>query len=86
MFPCPSEYLSKKDFSKEEAKYRNLLRKELEYCNKNIEKIKKLANQVYKLGIKEETRNKINICDFKKLEEKCLEFEKLRMSMENSKA
>lgn len=69
MFPCPIEYLSQKDFSKEDEKYRNLLRKELRYCNKNREKIKKLANEAYKLGLKEETRKKFNICDFKKLEE-----------------
>lgn len=78
MFPCPIEYLNQKDFSKEEEKYRNLLRKELNYCNSNVEKIKKLANMVYKLGIKEETRQKFNICDFKKLEEKCLEYIKLK--------
>ena len=69
MFPCPIEYLSQKDFSKEDEKYRNLLRKELRYCNKNKEKIKKIANEVYKLGMKEETRKKFNICNFKKLEE-----------------
>lgn len=69
MFPCPIEYLSQKDFSKEDEKYRNLLRKELRYCNKNREKIKKLANEVYKLGLKEETRKKFNVCNFKKLEE-----------------
>lgn len=74
MFPCPIEYLSQKDFSKEDEKYRNLLRKELRYCNKNREKIKKLANEVYKLGLKEETRKKFNICDFKKLEETCFRY------------
>lgn len=74
MFPCPIEYLSQKDFSKEDPKYQSLLRKELHYCNINREKIKKLANEVYKLGLKENTREKFNICDFKKLEEKCLEY------------
>lgn len=74
MFPCPIEYLSQKDFSKEDPKYQSLLRKELHYCNINREKIKKLANVVYKLGLKENTREKFNICDFKKLEEKCLEY------------
>lgn len=44
------------------------------------EKIKKLANEVYKLGLNKDTRNKFNICDFKKLEEKCLEYIEL---MEN---
>ena len=53
MFPCPIEYLSQKDFSKEDEKYRNLLRKELNYCNENREKIRKLADMVYKLGLNE---------------------------------
>ena len=74
MFPCPIEYLNQKDFSKEEEKYQNLLRKELHYCNINREKIKKLANAVYKLGIKEETRKRFNICNLKKLEEECLKY------------
>lgn len=74
MFPCPIEYLSQKDFSKEDEKYKILLRKELHYCNTNREKIKKMANEVYKLGLNEKNRQKFNICDFKKLEEKCLEY------------
>lgn len=74
MFPCPIESLSEKDFSKEEEKYQILLRKELKYCNKNREKIKKLANEVYKLGTNEYTRKKYNICNFKKLEEKYIEY------------
>ena len=74
MFPCPIEYLNQKDFSKEEEKYQNLLRKELHYCNINREKIKKIANEVYKLGIKEKTRKKFNICNFLKLEEQCLKY------------
>lgn len=78
MFPCPIEYLSQKDFSKEDEKYKILLRKELHYCNINREKIKKMANEVYKLGLNEKNRQKFNICDFKKLEEKCLEYIKFK--------
>lgn len=78
MFPCPIEYLNQKDFSKEDGKYRNLLIKELNYCNENREEIKKLANMVYKLGLNEKTRERFNICDFKKLEEKCLEYINLK--------
>lgn len=74
MFPCPIEYLNQKDFSKEDEKYQILLRKELHYCNVNREKIKKIAREVYKLGLREGSRSKFNICDFKKLEEKCLEY------------
>lgn len=68
------KYLKLKDFSKEDEKYRILLRKELHYCNINIEKVQKLANDVYKLGLNEKTRKKFNICNFKLLEEKCLEY------------
>ena len=74
MFPCPIECLNQKDFSKEELKYQMLLMKELNYCNKNVGKIKKKANEVYKLGLKEGSRKRFNIIDFKKLEEKCLEY------------
>ena len=76
MFPCPIEYLNQKDFSKEDEKYQVLLRKELHYCNINREKIKKLANQVYRLALNEISRKRFNICNFKKLEEKCLEYVK----------
>lgn len=78
MFPCPIEYLSQKDFSKEDRKYQYLLRKELHYCNVNKEKIKKLAKMVYKLGLKDSSRKRFNICDFKRLEEKCLEYINLK--------
>ena len=81
MFPCPIEYLNQKDFSKEDEKYRYLLRKELHYCNSNIDKIKKIANMVYKLGLSEKARKKFNICDFKELEKKCLEYIKLKDKM-----
>lgn len=74
MFPCPIEYLNQKDFSKEDEKYKNLLRKELHYCNINREKIRKIAEEVYQLGINERTRKKFNICNFKKLEEQCLKY------------
>ena len=74
MFPCPIEYLNQKDFSKEDEKYQVLLRKELHYCNANREKISKKANEVYKLGLNERTRKKFNICNFKKIEEKCIEY------------
>lgn len=78
MFPCPIEYLNQKDFSKEDEQYRILLRKELAYCNKNIDKIEKLAYEVYKLGLNETTRNRFNICDFRKLEQQCINYKRNR--------
>lgn len=74
MFPCPKEYLTIKDFSKEDIKYRRLLEKELHFCNVNIEKIKKKADEIYKLGSNSNMREKYNICNFKLLEEKCMEY------------
>ena len=83
MFPCSIEFLSQKDFAKEDKKYQILLRKELHYCNINEEKIKKQAMRVYKLRMNENTRKKYNICDFKKLEEKCVEYLKLKENTKN---
>ena len=74
MFPCPIEYLSQKDFSKEDEKYKILLRKELKYCNVHREKIEKLANEVYMLGKNENTRNRFNICNFEVLEKECKKY------------
>lgn len=80
MFPCPNDCLKLKDFSKEDEKYKILLRKELHYCNINIEKVQKLANEVYRLGLNKLTRENFNICNFKVLEEKCLQYKDYRIS------
>ena len=74
MFPCPIECLNQKDFTLEDNKYQVLLRKELHYCNINREKIVKQAKEVYRLGLNKNTRKKFNICNFKLLEQKCLEY------------
>lgn len=34
--------------------------------------------EVYELGLKDNTREKFNICDFKKLEEKCSKYIELK--------
>ena len=39
--------------------------------------------RVYKLRMNENTRKKYNICDFKKLEEKCVEYLKLKENTKN---
>lgn len=71
MFPCPIENITIKDFSKEkDIKYKNLMQKEYEFCNKNLNRIKKKANEIYNLGLIEENRKKFNLCNFPLLEEK----------------
>lgn len=78
MFPVPAGQLKMKDFSKEEEKYRFLLQSELKFCNKNIELIRHKAMYVYKRRVSghDEMIN-INCCDFKLLEKKCREYERI---------
>ena len=76
MFPIPQSQYWIKDFKMEERKYRFLLQNELKFCNKNIEIIRNKAMYVYKRRISghDEVINN-SCCNFKLLEEKCLEFE-----------
>lgn len=62
--------------TEEEIMYKRLLINQIDWCNKNIEKILKSANKIYYTI----TLNKANkrlidrCCNFKLLEEKCLEY------------
>lgn len=74
MFPVPSDMLKIKDFSKEEYKYKMLLRLELNYCNKNIESLLNKAKHVYSIGTNKTHPLNKNCCDFKLLENKYIDF------------
>lgn len=70
MIPVSEEYITYKDFSKEDdKKYVKLLDTEIEYCRDHQEEILKKALKVYKIGCND--RHPLNkyCCDFKKLEE-----------------
>ena len=75
MFPVPTtiknKVLTLKDFSKETTQNQIFLRKELNYVNRNIDKILKQAKSVYEKRISNKQTYIINCCDFKLLEEKC---------------
>lgn len=77
MIPVPSSELILYEPKKEKDKdYKILVEKELEFINKNEEKIKKYAIILYKQKINNYNVSYIkNIVDFKLLEKKCREYE-----------
>jgi len=74
MIPVIDRVLHIKDFSKEDYKYQRLLIQELKYCNDNIKKILNKANKVYKIGTNLKHPLNKTCCNFKLLEEKCLQY------------
>ncbi|SHH58264.1 type III toxin-antitoxin system ToxN/AbiQ family toxin [Sporanaerobacter acetigenes] len=76
MIPIPKNEIKIKNFSKEEYKYRRLLLEEWQYCNSIKDKIISKANYIYKRYNSGYDKTLIkNCCDFKLLEEKCLEYQ-----------
>ena len=75
MFPVPAQIKNKvlvlKNFSNETEQNRNFLRKELNYINRHINDVKRIASNVYKRRIQGQQLYTMNCCDFKLLEEKC---------------
>lgn len=76
MFPVPDNCLTKIDIKEiKDKKYRSLVNKEFEFCMNNICKIKKKAELVYKLVVKDKKKTLVvNSCDFKVLESAYLEY------------
>lgn len=76
MIPVIDNVISEKDFSKEDKNYRDLLEKEYRFCKENEEQIKARALKVYKIGTSLNHPLKKTCCDFKKLEEISLDYNK----------
>ena len=74
MFPVSEVLLKEKDFNSEDYLYKRLLMEELDYCNQNREKIYKLAEDVYKIGVNKNHPLSKVCCDFKLLEEKYMQY------------
>lgn len=74
MFPAPDEMMTLKDFSTVPQHYRDLLNAEVNFCNNNVAEIHKIAQKVYKIGTNSNHPLSHTCCDFKLLEEKCIEF------------
>ncbi|WIV11076.1 type III toxin-antitoxin system ToxN/AbiQ family toxin [Proteiniborus sp. MB09-C3] len=76
MFPIPEAEIKIKDFSKEEYKYRRLLLEEFKYCNIIRDKIISKAKYTYKRYNSGYDKMLMkNCCNFRLLEEKCLEYQ-----------
>jgi len=75
MFPVPDHFATVKDFKKEVPAYKRLLMEELEFCNKNAEKIISKAQYIYDSVVNgpNDLMQK-NCCDFIKLEKQYLAF------------
>lgn len=78
MIPVPkySKVVHLLEYDKQDEKYKDLISAEYRYINSNKEEIYKRAEKMYKLV----TNNKDNFfksiaCNFKLLEEKCIEYE-----------
>ncbi len=77
MIPINEEELVKFDINKEEPKYKQILISQYHFCNKHINEILDKANATYNKRTEGNNKflNKV-CCNFKLLEEKCLEYKK----------
>lgn len=79
MIPVPKHINVKKllEYNKQDKKYKDLISAEYRYINSNKEEIYKRANKMY-IAVTKHKNNflKTIACDFKLLEEKCLEYKK----------
>ena len=78
MIPVCKNAIELLDFEARGDKYKNLLQAEYEFINDNKIKIYTKARKIYKNVVKTKIPFYIDIsCDFKLLEEKCIEYENI---------
>lgn len=79
MIPVPKDInvTSLLEYNKQDSKYKSLISAEYRYINSNKEEIYKRANKMY-IAVTKHKNNflKTIACNFKLLEEKCLEYKK----------
>lgn len=73
MIPVKQEQLVNFDINKEEMRYRQVLISQYHFCNKHHQEIKEKANETYLRSQNNSFMKKI-CCNFKLLEQKCLEY------------
>lgn len=81
MFPADSIVLSEKNFNKIaqiDQNYANLLNTEYEYCKNNLNELLKRANSVYKIGCNKNHFLNYTCCDFKKLENEYIKYDRTK--------
>lgn len=76
MFPVPKELISERQIAIEpDRAYRALLAQELQYCIKNQDEIRRLAERTYKRVLLGKNPGLVaNSCDFLLLEERCVSY------------
>ena len=74
MIPAPPQVVKLKDFSVEPQSYQDLLNAEIKFCNSNVNRIFKKAEEVYKIGSNRSHPLAYSCCGFKLLEAKCVEY------------
>ena len=82
MVPAYSEVLKVKDFqdiAKTDSDYAALLRAEYSYCSSHIKNIQDKALAVYKIGCNKTHRLNYTCCDFKKLENEYMKYDKTKI-------
>ena len=70
--------LNKRKLNEKEIKYQNLLKEQLKWLNKNYNQVKNKSLRLYELYNNEKLPQNIKqrCCNFKLLEEKCMEYNK----------
>ena len=70
--------LNKRKLNEQEIKYQNLLKEQLKWLNKNYNQVKNKSLRLYELYNNEKLPQNIKqrCCNFKLLEEKCMEYNK----------
>ncbi len=70
--------LNKRKLNEQEIKYQNLLKEQLKWLNKNYNQVKNKSFRLYELYNNEKLPQNIKqrCCNFKLLEEKCMEYNK----------
>lgn len=73
MIPVEEEHLLEFDINKENTKYKQILISQYRFCNKHIAEIKEKAKKTYEKSENSPFLKKV-CCDFRILEEKCLDY------------
>ena len=77
MIPVPQKQLIDFDINKENEQYREILINQYRFCNKHMKDILLKVKLTYQKRVQEKNKFFINVCcNFKLLEQKCLEYKK----------
>ena len=75
--------LDKKNLCSREKQYQKLLKEQLNWLNENYIQVKNKSYKLYNLYVNNKLSNNIKVrcCDFKLLEEKCMEYNKVTVNL-----